>query len=124
MYHASREEIDNLEAKLGGLDFGNFTRYLAVVASAIDQYGDEGKDEPVTGQAMNVAGEAGEFLEAYRRYRGGARRAASGEEVLEELADVMISSTIMFLRMNAVPAPWITAKLKKIITRGWVNKLG
>lgn len=122
MYRASEEEIQALEFELGFLDFGNFPGYLKVVASAIDQLGDSGKDDPVTGQAMNVAEEAGEFIGAYRRYRGGARRAADIEEVAFELADVVISSMIMFQRLGLDPEVVISHKLRKIVTRGYVNK--
>lgn len=119
MYKASREEIDSLEAELDFIDFGNLPDYLAVVASAIDQCGPKGKDSKVTAQVLNVVGEAGEFAEAYRRYRGGARRPGDKEEVAMELADVLISAMIMCERLNLDVESIIGAKLRKIVTRGW-----
>lgn len=49
---------------------------------------------PLWAQALNVAGEAGEFAEAYRRYTGNARRVSDSNEVMEELADVVISAYV------------------------------
>lgn len=119
MYKASQDEIDSLENELGWVDLTAFNGYLAVVASAIDQCGPTGQDDPVTAQALNVAGEAGEFVEAYRRYRGGARRPGSKEEVSGELADVIISAMIMGQRLDLDMEKVIVAKLRKIVTRGW-----
>lgn len=120
MYHASRDEIDNLESTLDILDFGNFACYLSIVASAIDQDGPQDPD-PVLGQALNVVEEAGEFIGEFRRVRGFARRPGDREEMLMELADVVISSMIMFQRLDADPESVIATKLKKIVTRGFNN---
>lgn len=119
MYKASDEEIKNLESELDFLEFGNFYQYLKVVASAIDQYGPQGDPDPVLGQALNVVEEAGEFIGEFRRCRGFARRSGNREEMLMELADVVISSMIMFQRLGADPEAVIGAKLRKVVTRGF-----
>lgn len=119
MYKASDQEIHELEAELSWMDFGTFPSYLAVVACAIDKHGPQGDPDPVLGQALNVVEEAGEFIAEYRRVRGFARRPGDREEMLSELADVVISSMIMFERLDASAEEIITAKLKKIVTRGF-----
>lgn len=132
MYKASDEEIASLEEELPFLDFGMFPGYLAVVASAIDRYGPQGDPDPVAGQALNVIEEIGEAVEeleklgykfagSVRRSRGFARRAGSTEEVGAELADVIISAMIMLERLDLKAEDVITAKLKKIVTRGFNN---
>lgn len=53
-----------------------------------------GKTQTELAQAMNVAGESGEAVEAIRRYIGFARRAGSLDEVAAELADVEIAANV------------------------------
>lgn len=73
-------------------------------------------------QAFSVAEEAGEFIGEYRRYKGFARRPGDREQMLSELSDVMISSMLMFRLLGEDPEQHIKTKLKKIVTRGYVNK--
>ena len=133
--YASQENIDRLEADLDFLDFGNFTGYLRTIGAALDKLGRQGDPDPVTGQALNVIEEIGEAVEeldklgykfsgSYRRYRGYARRAGSVEDVAGELSDVIISAILMFHRLELDPQTCIAAKLRKIVTRGWVNTEG
>lgn len=74
---------------------------------------------PEWAQALNVAGEAGEFVEAYRRYTGNARREGSLEETSKELADVIISSYVMAERLGIDLDEHILAKQKEIMKRGF-----
>jgi NTP pyrophosphatase (non-canonical NTP hydrolase) len=70
-------------------------------------------------QVLALAEEAGEFVGAYRRWSGQARRAGTYEDMCLELADVVITAyvTAAELRMDLDAA--ITAKLDVIFTRGW-----
>lgn len=70
-------------------------------------------------QVLCVAEEAGEFVGAYRRWAGLARRPGPFSAVEEELADVVITSFVMaeVLEMNLDEA--IERKLEKIYSRGW-----
>lgn len=70
-------------------------------------------------QVLGLAEEAGEFVSAYRRFRGLARRAGSWAEVEAELADVAITAyvTASILGIDLDKA-W-RAKAQKILTRGW-----
>lgn len=70
-------------------------------------------------QALALAEEVGEFVGAYRRWRGMARRADTVEHVVEELADVVITAFV-----TAAENEWdldgaIVRKVQTIMTRGW-----
>lgn len=73
-------------------------------------------------QAMCVVEEAGEFIAEYRRLRGFARRAGDKDQMVSELADVVISATLMFSFLGESMEDAVAAKLKKIVSRGYVNK--
>ena len=70
-------------------------------------------------QVLAVAGEAGEFTAACRRWAGLARRPGTWDNVTAELADVVITAYVT----AAVPgidldAAW-RAKTEAVFTRGW-----
>jgi len=77
------------------------------------------KEDQPHRQALAVAGEAGEFVEAYRRYTGQARRSDTREHVIEELADVMITAAVTTAENHWPLDAAIQAKLEIIFTRGW-----
>lgn len=82
------------------------------------------EQEWIDAQVMKTMEEAGEFQGAYNRFRGFARREGPLADVTDELADVIISGFIMF-GVLGVDAQWaIIQKLRKVITRGYVNKDG
>ncbi len=72
-----------------------------------------------TRQALALAEEAGEFVAAYRRYAGLARRSGSREDVCLELADVVITAFVTAAEMGEDLNRWIGVKLDAIYTRGW-----
>jgi NTP pyrophosphatase (non-canonical NTP hydrolase) len=80
------------------------------------------KQPPTWAQALNVAGEAGEFAEAFRRYSGNARRTGSLEDVAQELADVIISATCMALMLGLHPDGIVSDKWDVIMSRGFGNQ--
>lgn len=80
---------------------------------------------PPWAQALNVSGEAGEFVEAYRRLTGYARRSGSISEVMTELADVVISAYGFATLLRAQIGgklnldEFIEAKIDTIMNRGF-----
>lgn len=73
-------------------------------------------------QARNVlclAEETGEFVGAYRRWSGMARRSGSFEDVAAELADVAITAYVVAESLGIdLDAAW-RRKAEEIVTRGW-----
>ena len=117
------------------LDLGNFPDIIATLVANLWE-GRQGASptEWLDQQAMCVAEEAGEFIGAYRRWRGFARRSGSPYDVEAEMADVIISAACMMLVWDlpafkerpkpntADIAEYISRKLKVILSRGYVNK--
>lgn len=71
-------------------------------------------------QALALAEEVGEFVGAWRRWRGQARRTDTREHVIEELADVVITAYVLaseaeFDEFEDV----VRTKLETIFSRGW-----
>ena len=106
------------------LDLSEFVGVINTVGAEIAANSSQGanRNEWVDAQAMVVVEEAGEFIGEYRRNRGFARRAGNREDMLAELADVVISGMLMFYTLREDPEVHIKRKLKKIVTRGYVNK--
>lgn len=70
-------------------------------------------------QVLALAEEVGEFVGAYRRAAGMARRAGGWDDVAEELADVLITTHVAALTLGIdIDAAW-RAKAHVICTRGW-----
>jgi NTP pyrophosphatase (non-canonical NTP hydrolase) len=82
-------------------------------------YGPGNPLPPQWAQVLNVAGEAGEFAEAYRRHTGHARRGGSLDETAAELADVVISAYVAAERLSVDLDAAIAAKQAVIMTRGF-----
>ena len=70
-------------------------------------------------QVLCVAEEAGEFVGAYRRWVGMARRTGPRSDVEAELADVVITAYITADVLGIGLDDAIQEKLAKIFTRGW-----
>lgn len=70
-------------------------------------------------QVLALAEEVGEFVGAWRRYSGQARRSDTIEHVLEELADVVITAYVTAREKGWDLDAAIEAKLQTILTRGW-----
>jgi hypothetical protein len=116
------------------LDLGNLPEIIGLLVSELRTHAMQGatNTEWMDQQAMCVAEEAGEFIGAYRRWRGFARRAGSHEDVEAEMADVIVSTLCMItLWLDAKDAgtgeadtlnALIARKLRVIFSRGWVNK--
>jgi NTP pyrophosphatase (non-canonical NTP hydrolase) len=97
---------------------GWMTEHAATIAKHLVDSGFD-PENAARRQVLVVAEEAGEFVGAYRRWTGEARRTGTAEEMWEELADVVISAYEMGDALGGGLDLAIEAKLEKIYTRGW-----
>lgn len=97
---------------------GELPRHAAVIAECLRRNGFE-PAEAVNRQVLGLAEETGEFVGAYRRWSGQARRSGTAEEMHEELADVIITAFVTACELGVDIDAVITAKLRKIHARGW-----
>lgn len=70
-------------------------------------------------QVFTLAEEVGEFVGAYRRWSGQARRTGTALEMYAELADVVITSYVAAHELSFDLDAAIAHKLNIIYTRGW-----
>lgn len=75
--------------------------------------------DPKVRQALNVAGEAGEFVEAFRRWMGMARRNGTHAEMMDELADVVIAAFVMAHTVDGNLTDAVAHKLRIVTSRGY-----
>jgi NTP pyrophosphatase (non-canonical NTP hydrolase) len=114
----------SLIPKLKELSFNQLVFFTEDLATVVRYHARQGAsdEEWQDAQAMCVVEEAGEFIGAYRRWRGFARRDGSWNDVTKELSDVIIASLLMFAVMNEDAQCHVKAKLYEVISRGYVNK--
>jgi NTP pyrophosphatase (non-canonical NTP hydrolase) len=77
------------------------------------------KEEQPDRQAIALAEEVGEFMQAWRRYRGWARQTGTEYAAQRELADVIITAYVTAAEQNWDIDAVINEKLREIFTRGW-----
>ncbi|WP_067831114.1 MazG nucleotide pyrophosphohydrolase domain-containing protein [Actinomadura kijaniata] len=70
-------------------------------------------------QVMALAEEVGEFVGAYRRWSGNARRTGSFDDVRDELADVVITAYVTAAVLDVDLDEAVGAKAARLFTRGW-----
>ncbi len=70
-------------------------------------------------QALAMGEEVGEFIGAYRRWQGMARRSGTELDALRELADVVITAYITASEQGWDLDAAIAAKIDVIFERGW-----
>jgi NTP pyrophosphatase (non-canonical NTP hydrolase) len=73
-------------------------------------------------QVLCLAEEAGEFVGAYRRWAGMARRTGPFEDVEAELADVVIVAYVTAQVLGIDLDAAVGEKAGQIMTRGWRDK--
>jgi NTP pyrophosphatase (non-canonical NTP hydrolase) len=73
-------------------------------------------------QVMCLAEEAGEFVAAYRRFAGMARRSGPFDDVKAELADVVITAYVTAQVLGIDLDAAIQAKAEQVFSRGWRDK--
>lgn len=74
------------------------------------------------GQVLALAEEAGEFVGAYRRWTGRARRNDDRAHVEEELADVVITAYVTAAVLTIDLDQAIARKTVEIFSRGWTEE--
>lgn len=72
-----------------------------------------------TRQVLCLAEEAGEFVGAYRRWAGLARRRGDFQKVRDELADVVIAAAVAAQELDIDLTSAVAEKLGVVRTRGW-----
>jgi NTP pyrophosphatase (non-canonical NTP hydrolase) len=94
---------------------------LAEVASIIDENIVQNfpPENRAVQQVLCLAEEVGEFVAAYRRAQGMARRPGPMADVEAELADVVITAYVTAHVLNIDLMDAIDNKLTIIFTRGW-----
>ena len=73
----------------------------------------------VNRQVLALAEETGEFVGAYRRWSGQARRTGTADEMRAELADVIITAFATAEELGIDLDQAITEKANVVLTRGW-----
>lgn len=76
-------------------------------------------EDPGGRQTLALAEEVGEFVGAYRRWSGQARRTGPFSDVEEELADVVITAWVTSHALGINLERAIEKKLDTVFTRGW-----
>jgi NTP pyrophosphatase (non-canonical NTP hydrolase) len=97
---------------------GNLPAQAATVADCLRRNGFD-PEQAVNRQVLGLAEEVGEFVGAYRRWSGQARRTGTAEDMHEELADVIITAFVAAHELGVDIDAVIGAKLRKVHTRGW-----
>lgn len=77
------------------------------------------EDDEQPRHVMCVAEKTGEFVQAWRRYYGWARRSGTLGEVSAEWADIIISAFIAADVIGIDPLKSLNAAIEKVYTRGW-----
>lgn len=97
---------------------GELPAHAAVIAECLRRNGFD-PAQAVNRQVLGLAEETGEFVAAYRRWSGQARRSGTAEQMYEELADVIITAFVTAHELGVDIAAVIAAKLATVHTRGW-----
>lgn len=100
---------------------------LVTIGDMVDhiraEYNDRGSlhtiDDFDHSQVLMLAEEAGEFVAAYRRYMGWARRAGTHEDMIAELADIVIAACAVADSLDIDINEAVNRKLDRIFARGW-----
>ena len=122
VYEACAEEmLDHFGLASGGTEPAHQPPPLAEFAAeaACNLGANFPENDLSTQQVLCLAEEVGEFVAAYRRWAGMARRTGEWADVQAELADVVITAyvTADVLGIDLDAAWW--AKAEQILTRGW-----
>lgn len=102
---------------------GDLPRHAALIVGHLRCNGFDPK-HAVNRQVLALAEEVGEFVGAYRRWSGQARRSGTAAAMHEELADVIITAHVMARELGIDIDAAVGAKLAKVYTRGWREHQG
>lgn len=75
--------------------------------------------DAIVRQTLAMAEETGELIGAVRRWHGMARRRGTFAEVVDELADVVITAYITAHVLGIDVDAAVASKAERIYTRGW-----
>lgn len=101
------------------INVNDMRRAAGDIVKALKENGFPDGFEGANRQALGLAEEVGEFVGAYRRWSGQARRTDTFEHVSEELADVIITAFVTAEELGIDIADELDKKLKVIFSRGW-----
>src|SRR5687768_6492346 len=102
------------------INVNDMIRAAADISKALSENGFPSRTfEGYNRQALGLAEEVGEFVGAYRRWSGQARRTDTFEHVSEELADMIITAFVTAEELGIDIADELDKKLKVIFSRGW-----
>lgn len=102
----------------GKIFMGDLPEICAEIMQQIRCAGFDSSQESVQ-QVMCLAEEVGEFVGAYRRWAGMARRSGPWSDVEDELADVIIVAMCTADAFGIDIRSALTRKLHILVTRGW-----
>lgn len=101
------------------INVNDMRRAAADIVKALKENGFPDGFEGANRQALGLAEEVGEFVGAWRRFSGQARRSDTFDHVAEELADVIITAFVTAEVLNIDIDDELDAKLEVIFSRGW-----
>jgi len=100
------------------IDTGNLRELARVISEHLRANGFSAEGA-ANRQVLALAEECGEFVGAYRRWSGQARRTGTAEEMQAELADVVITAFVSAQELGIDLDKVITEKAEVVFTRGW-----
>ncbi|MFI9386389.1 MazG nucleotide pyrophosphohydrolase domain-containing protein [Kutzneria sp. NPDC052558] len=100
------------------IDTGNLRELARVISEHLRANGFSAEGA-ANRQVLALAEECGEFVGAYRRWSGQARRTGTAEEMRAELADVVITAFGAAEELGIDLDEAITEKAGVVFTRGW-----
>lgn len=114
-------QVDETCGGAHDVDLNSLALAARELQDALSQNRREGitDDSALDVQVMCVAEEAGELVKAYRRYARKARRIGTLADVKDEIADVLIVTSILAYMLNVDLNQAVNDKLDVIWSRGW-----
>ena len=100
------------------IDTGNLRALAHLIVENLRANGFPAETAP-NRQVLALAEECGEFVGAYRRWSGQARRSGTAEEMRAELAEVVITAFVAAEELGIDLDKVITEKADVVLTRGW-----
>lgn len=98
-------------------DCGSLPRLGAYLAARLDEHFPP--DEAHVRQALCLAEECGEYVAAFRRWKGMARRTGTFEAMAAELADVVLVAFTSAQQLGIDLEAEVAAKVTVIQSRAW-----
>jgi NTP pyrophosphatase (non-canonical NTP hydrolase) len=100
------------------IDTGNLRELARVISENLRANGFPAEGA-ANRQVLALAEECGEFVGAYRRWSGQARRTGTAGEMSAELADVVITAFVAAEVLDVDLERALAEKANVVLTRGW-----